>query len=400
MGNVSVVIGANYGDEGKGHLTDYLCTKKSMVVRFNGGAQAGHTVVTPDGRRHVFHHFGSGTFLGAKTFLSRFFLVNPLLFNEEFDVLKMEAPWPLVHVDPMCPITTPFDMILNQAVEKSRGIKRHGSCGMGINETVKRTAHANFSLYYQDLKVELLEKKLEKIRDHYVHQRAAELQVVLDKQDLALINSPGLMEHFLEDVLLLLSRTNERDLPLDKFLSNRSLVFEGAQGLRLDAESPDFPYVTNSRTGLTNVLSLIEEAGMKEEKLDVYYATRPYITRHGAGPLSHEWKHGIHLSIEDKTNVPNLHQGTIRYGWFDIQEFEGPVQMDIESARLKGFHIAPKLAMTCLDQARYYTTWFDSDHPTGGTPEELIEVLAVNTPFTDLVVSDGPTREDVQKTKE
>ena len=84
---ISVVIGANYGDEGKGLATDYLASQgtKSLVVRFNGGAQAGHTVVTPDGCRHVFHHFGSGVFAEADTFLSKFFIVNPILFRTEFE---------------------------------------------------------------------------------------------------------------------------------------------------------------------------------------------------------------------------------------------------------------------------------------------------------------------------
>ena len=69
MKNIKVVIGANFGDEGKGLMTDYFASKsnKSLVVRFNGGGQAGHTVTTKDGRRHVFHHFGSGIFAGADT---------------------------------------------------------------------------------------------------------------------------------------------------------------------------------------------------------------------------------------------------------------------------------------------------------------------------------------------
>lgn len=79
------VIGASFGDEGKGLVTDYLCAIQGagIVVRFNGGAQAGHTVVTPDGLRHVHHHFGSGTLWGTPTFLSQFFIVNPIAFLAE-----------------------------------------------------------------------------------------------------------------------------------------------------------------------------------------------------------------------------------------------------------------------------------------------------------------------------
>src|SRR4051812_30640034 len=96
---VSAVIGANYGDEGKGLVTDYLAEEGegAVVVRFNGGAQAGHTVVTPEGKRHVFHHFGSGTFRKARTHLSRFFISNPALFRPEFEALADQEP--VVSVD-------------------------------------------------------------------------------------------------------------------------------------------------------------------------------------------------------------------------------------------------------------------------------------------------------------
>ena len=93
-GDVRIVIGANYGDEGKGLMTDYFAAqgaeqgKRVLVVTSNGGAQRGHTVTLPDGRRHVFHHFGSGTFAGADTFLCRNFILNPILYEEERSVLE------------------------------------------------------------------------------------------------------------------------------------------------------------------------------------------------------------------------------------------------------------------------------------------------------------------------
>ena len=81
MKQASVVIGANFGDEGKGLMTDFLSEPEGVVVRFNGGAQAGHTVTEPGGTRHVFHHYGAGAFKGASTFLSRHFVSNPLLLD-------------------------------------------------------------------------------------------------------------------------------------------------------------------------------------------------------------------------------------------------------------------------------------------------------------------------------
>src|SRR5262249_8795597 len=110
-----VVIGAGYGDEGKGLMTDALAASfgpAATVVRFNGGAQAGHTVTLASGRRHVFHHIGSGTLAGVRTFLSRFFVANPILFGPEIAALKSAGVTPRIMIDPDAPITTPYDMMI------------------------------------------------------------------------------------------------------------------------------------------------------------------------------------------------------------------------------------------------------------------------------------------------
>ena len=118
-----VVIGAQFGDEGKGRLIDAYAAplgSQALVIRFNGGAQAGHTVVTPEGMRHVFSHIGSGALVGAATFLSRFFVCHPMLFRKEIESLAIQGVQPDVYVDPQSPVTTPYDMMLNQIIERER----------------------------------------------------------------------------------------------------------------------------------------------------------------------------------------------------------------------------------------------------------------------------------------
>ena len=87
MKEIKVVIGSNWGDEGKGLFTDYFSSqhKDGIVVRFNGGSQASHTVTTSDGNRHAFSHFCSGTLSGLPSYLSSFFIANPILFRKEFE---------------------------------------------------------------------------------------------------------------------------------------------------------------------------------------------------------------------------------------------------------------------------------------------------------------------------
>ena len=140
MKKVKVVIGANFGDEGKGLMTDYFASKEdnAIVVLHNGGAQRGHTVVTPEGYRHVFRHFGSGTYIGAATYIAKEFIVNPILFRQEYEKLAKHGCVPKVYINKKCKLTTIYDMLINQVLEADRGINKHGSCGVGVFETIYR----------------------------------------------------------------------------------------------------------------------------------------------------------------------------------------------------------------------------------------------------------------------
>src|ERR1700733_5726906 len=196
MKSARVVIGAGFGDEGKGLMTDYFAEPGGLVVRFNGGAQAGHTVMvsrpfftrmpegyhkvtTMDYSRHVFHHFGSGTFQGATTCLSRFFIVNPMVFVEECEQLRGLGLRPTVIIDPSCPVTTPYEMILNQIMEERRGDQRHGSCGLGINETVQHAKFGGGVSMRMLSKPSNLADALRYTRDYYVMNRLSKLRIPL-----------------------------------------------------------------------------------------------------------------------------------------------------------------------------------------------------------------------------
>ena len=129
MKKAYAVIGAGFGDEGKGLMTDYFCRRGGSVIniRSNGGAQAGHTVCTAGGKRHIFSHIGSGSFAGADTYLSGYFILNPMLFSRELQILGANAG--RIFIDLQCIITLPCDMLLNQFAETVRGNDRHGKSG-------------------------------------------------------------------------------------------------------------------------------------------------------------------------------------------------------------------------------------------------------------------------------
>lgn len=387
-----VVIGAGYGDEGKGALTDALAARAGRagtVVRFNGGAQAGHTVELPDGRRHVFAHVGAGSFAGWRTALSRFFVCHPSLFLREWQALARLGVTPDVTVDPRCPVTTPYDMLVNQWAEQARGAARHGSVGVGFGETVGRCEDPAYALHVADLThPDRLRDRLAAIRDAWTPTRLAALGLPAPAgEQAALLRSPALLDRFVEDTAAFLARV-ETGVP---FLRG-PVVFEGAQGLLLDQDRGAFPHVTRSNTGLRNVLVLAAEAGIG--RLDVHYVTRCYATRHGAGPLGHAWT-TARPRVVDRTNQPHPYQGTPRQGWLDLDVLGRSIAADLSDARGSGLEVRHGLAVTCLDQADARWSWMAGGRLRHGSPEACAAEAAACAGSPLLWQGWGPVRGDL-----
>jgi adenylosuccinate synthase len=401
---VHVVIGAQWGDEGKGLLTDFYAAQAveragmALVVRFNGGAQAGHTVQTPTGERHVFKHVGSGAFVGGTTLLAREFLVNPMVFFRERAMASFpDGPPPQVIVDPRCRVTTAYDMLLNQAAELQRGLQRHGSVGLGINETVERSLRDEFRITAADLgNAPLLRDTLTRIRDEWLPMRAEELGLRDNPLLIAgNVNANNLFENWLADAARFRAETRvEVDAKAVRLFADRTgVVFEGAQGLQLDQERGAFPHVTRSCTGMTYVCPILDEAGITD--VDVTYVTRAYSTRHGAGPLPHELPDKPYPGVVDPTNFENRYQGALRFAYLDVTKLTDAVSLDfIETPdRLEVRH---HIAVTCLDQLpEDGAKWWTYGQLDTGTPEDLLDAIETHLVPNDVLVSAGPTRDHV-----
>ncbi|MBE5821622.1 MAG: adenylosuccinate synthase [Clostridiales bacterium] len=352
MKKCSIVIGSLWGDEGKGHMTDILCNEKNTLnIRFNGGSQASHTVVTPDNKRHSFHHFGAGTFTGAKTYLSEDFIVNPISFvfelNELFDSFKIK---PHVFVNPNAIVTTPWDMYLNQGIETYRDNQRHGSCGYGINETVERSRIEKYKITVMDLfSEENLINKLLLIQNEYIKQRLEqEYNLTISDLDIKyqrLLNDQENISMFLFYVSQFLSNIQiVQDNILNRF---DNIVFEGAQGLLLDQNNTEYyPHVTTSNTGIKNVMDILASLSYIGP-IDIYYMSRCYITKHGAGAFKGELKEKPYSNIEDLTNIPNEFQGSLRFGYMDFDLLAYEINKDLRNLKLPA---KINITFTCLDQ--------------------------------------------------
>jgi len=393
------VIGAGYGDEGKGLMTDYHAAggPDAIVVRFNGGAQAGHTVVTPDGLRHVFSHFGSGTLAGAATFLSRHFVCHPALFAKEADALAAAGvALPPLFIDERAPLSTLYDILLNQLAERRRGNARHGSCGMGFGETVERNLDPEFALTAADLQegAGWLLHRLAAIRDRYVPRRLAALGIAApDTEAAARLASDSLLQAYVHAAMRLRRATR---LARPTLLAGRTqVVFEGAQGLLLDQQRGAFPWVTRSHTGIRNALEVAAEAGIGA--LDVVYVTRAYLTRHGAGPLAHELPGKPYAGIEDRTNVPNEFQGTLRFAHLDLDLLVRTVRTDFADALLyPGIGARLQLAVSCLDQVGPALSYVEDGTLKSAAPAALAAHLAQRLGAGTVYTAWGPTRATVR----
>lgn len=352
-----VVIGAGFGDEGKGVFTNYFSSlsDKSLVIRFNGGAQAGHTVISPTGTRHVFGHFTANSFLpDAKGYLSKHFIINPIIFLKELEELNQKGIKPVIAAHDDCYLTTPYDMLINRWLERSRGDNsRHGSCGLGIGETIHRSEVAlkPLQLKHTSSIIELREKLI--IISAFFEKRVIELGLEKYYEDNGVILHEILADRFIEDVIemrkYLLTGVNNFQ---HDYFKGYDVIFEGAQGLMLDQNMGDFPHVTRSNTGLKNVIEICVENNISE--LDVLYATRCYKTRHGAGNLNHELSGKPYSGIVDETNIPNEHQGAIRFAYLDIDELISYINKDEDSVQemaiRHGIKINKSIGITCLDQ--------------------------------------------------
>ena len=395
-GDVRIVIGANYGDEGKGLMTDYFTAqgaeqgKRVLVVTSNGGAQRGHTVTLPDGRRHVFHHFGSGTFAGADTFLCRNFILNPILYEEERSVLEKsgEDLTGRVFADPFCIWSTPFDMIINQIVEEFRGKARHGSCGLGIWETIvrNRKCYIPFTRFEKDKNG--LVRYLRQIRQEYLPWRLRKLGIPqIPSEWKNILDDPALIRHYLDDFYSMTEHFGKSSDVL--FHEYDRLVFENGQGLLLDRNHLEHrEHTTPSNTGIRNPAAMLEGI-MGKSDVEVCYVTRTYLTRHGAGPFPYECSmKELGVEIKDITNIPNPFQGTLRYGKIDPAQLNVRIREDlscIPEKYRKGLRIS--LAVTHLNES--------GDKILAGTEEDLKQ-FAEEVQIKNFYLSSGMDRNNLR----
>ena len=350
---VKVITGANYGDEGKGVVSNYF-TKRAVQrdmrvlnVLFNGGCQRGHTV-----NGHIFHSFGAGAIEGADTYYTRKFMVDPIVWFNEYNELGQK---PKLIIHPGAWVVTPYDVMINQALERKRGDARHGSCGFGIFETRHRCEQMENHLLAKDLSnEEILFEKLNKIKKEYYPARCEELGIEVEF-------NPYMFDNFMTCAHQMMKCGDVSFSGPEVFFNYESIIFEGGQGLLLSEENTDnYPYLTPSITSYKGAeVELLYLLKNTKAEFEFCLVSRPYLTRHGAGPLPYECeKEKLSDKIIDETNMPNEWQGSLRFAPLNLRTSfaMGSTIAHYESILFKYPYEYPQVtlkfskAITCLDQ--------------------------------------------------
>lgn len=298
-----IVLGSFFGDEGKGATVQWLCkkaiedNKKPIVIRFSGGPQAGHRVINGN-VEHVCSSFGSGVLLNAPTILSNTVMVDPIAMKIEYDELKRKGIVPKIHIQTMCRVITPYDVLDN--INDSQTLT-NGSCGMGIYSTFKRYRG---EIFFPGIAFTYLnsEKYLESVRKYYKIENS---QRNLELENKFIEACDWIKDN---DFITILDLLEPEEGPEYVY------IWEGSQGLLLDRDCGFMPNCTPSKVGLN---------GINKEYLqnsEVFFVMRSYLTRHGNGfiPIGKDIISREYANLEEPTNKTDKYQGVFKIGVFDL----------------------------------------------------------------------------------
>ncbi len=329
MGKSVIVIGTQWGDEGKGKIVDLLTDRASAVVRFQGGHNAGHTLVIGE-EKTVLHLIPSGVLrenvqclIGNGVVLSPEALLKELAMLEENGVPARER----LRISEACPLILPYHIALDHAREKARGKKAIGTTGRGIGpayeDKVSRRGLRLGDLFHR----ERFAAKLGEVLDyhnfalqHYFKADTVDFNQVLD-QTLAMRDD---LEPLVADVTELLHQHQQ---------AGNNIMFEGAQGALLDIDHGTYPFVTSSNTTAGGAAT---GSGMGPRYFDyVLGITKAYTTRVGSGPFPTELYDGVELmDVVGEHLAKQGHEfGSTtgrprRCGWFDAVALRRSAQIN------------------------------------------------------------------------
>lgn len=334
--SVTVIIGSQWGDEGKGKIVDLLSENVDVVVRYQGGANAGHTIFV-NNKKFVLHLIPSGIIRkNILCVIGNGVVLDPVAFFEELQILKENKidTDGRIKILPNTHLVLPFHKIFDQLNEK--GNNKIGTTGRGIGpayvDKYSRVGIRAIDLLNLEHTFSLVEKNLE-LKNIIVDQYYKSEKFVFEEVKKYLIDvSEKLIPFITKDSTLVSKLINE----------GKRVLLEGAQGSLLDVDHGTYPYVTSSNPTIGGALA---GSGISAKHVtDIYGVTKAYCTRVGEGPFPTELKNELGELIRQSGNEFGATTGRPRRcGWLDLPALK-------YSTQINGFDY---LAITKLDVLSY-----------------------------------------------
>ena len=311
MAAVDILLGLQWGDEGKGKIVDFLAPKYDVVARFQGGPNAGHTLEF-DGHKHVLHQIPSGIFHeGILNIIGNGVVLDPITFSKEIEGL---APYNLdlkrsLVISNKAQMIIPTHRMLDKAYEIAKGDKKIGSTLRGIGPTYQDKA-ARKGLRIGDINEPDFEERYQQLRNFHLEiLERYEFQAELEEEEALFFEAVEVVRQF--DIL------GTEYLINQAIIEGQSVLAEGAQGSLLDIDFGSFPYVTSSNTIAAGACTGL---GVAPKNIgQVYGIFKAYCTRVGSGPFPTELHGEAGEELRTKGNEFGATTGRPRRcGWLDL----------------------------------------------------------------------------------
>jgi len=307
-----IVVGTQWGDEGKGKVIDYLMEKADYAVRYQGGNNAGHTVVIKD-RQFILHLIPSGILRSGKIcVIGNGVVVDPVVLLKEIEELRLQG----IHVDnnlilsKNAHLILPYHKLLDKAREKKKGARRLGTTGRGIGpaymDKVARVGIRVVDLTNEKVFADLLKRNLEEKNewfDQFYKVEPLSYKKVLDEY----LGYARRINKYISDSGLIINQAAA---------CGKNILFEGAQGTLLDVDFGTYPYVTSSNASAGGACI---GAGIGPTQIDrIVGVAKAYTTRVGEGPFPTEFSFELSEILRKKGKEFGATTGRPRRcGWFD-----------------------------------------------------------------------------------